>query len=142
MPVLIQNGPTRLLVQIFGGQSTVPLLRSFGIRFCYFVKTCVEHLKKHDHQSFERVCKESEVCRRTGRNCLNVSKLLVNNTKNLSSDYNLGHCRGDGNYRDMGIFSPLHCPLAGQARLWDPRYVSEKWYLFCTRKFILSTPHF
>ena len=26
-----------------------------------------------------------------GGNCLNVSKLLVNNTKNLSSDYNL--CR-------------------------------------------------
>ena len=59
--------------------------------FRYFVKTCVEQLKKHDHQSFERVCKESEVCRRTGGNCLNVSKLLVNNTKNFSSDYNL--CR-------------------------------------------------
>ena len=83
---------TKLVVWIFGGQSTVPPLWFFGILFCYFEKTCVEQLKKHDHQSFERVCKESEVCKRKGRNCLNVSKLLVNNTKNLSSDYNLGHC--------------------------------------------------
>ena len=89
---LYQNVPTKLVVWIFGGRSTVPPLHFFGIRFHYFVKTCVEQLKKHDHQSFERVCKESEVCRRTGGNCLNVSKLLVNNTKNLSSDYNLGHC--------------------------------------------------
>ena len=88
MAALYQVG----IVWLFGGQSTVPPLWFFGILFCYFEKTCVEQLKKHDHQSFERVCKESEVCKRKGRNCLNVSKLLVNNTKNLSSDYNLGHC--------------------------------------------------
>ena len=86
--------------------------------FRYFVKTCVEQLKKHDHQSFERVCKESEVCRRTGGNCLNVSKLLVNNTKNLSSDYNL--CRAllratAGATEIVGTWGFLvDCSLAGE----------------------------